>query len=113
MASDGKRPPLNQGAFPAPQRAPSAVQENEQCAALPALRAAYYSLMAGGQTQQVRDGDRWQSFHPGNVRELKTEIRRLEIMCDPVQSRRAVQAGRHPSAPYGGFGYRFGCRWPY
>ena len=70
--------------------------------------------MAGAQHQQVRDGDRWLSFHNGNVKELRAEVRKLEIMCDPRLQRRAVRAGPYvPADAAPGFGYPFGFGWPY
>ena len=62
-----------------------------QCAQLPALRQALYSLMTGLARNEVRDGDRLTTRHPGNVKELRAEIRKLEAMCFGCSG--AVQAG--------------------
>jgi hypothetical protein len=67
------------------------------CAYLPQLRAALYQLMTGSTTSEVRDGDRWQKFHQGNVQELRVEIRKLEQICNadgtPNNRPRAERAG--------------------
>jgi hypothetical protein len=72
-----------------PSQATPAV--DDPCALLPQLRAALYALMTGQQRQQVRHGDQWLTWHQGNVKELRAEVRRLEAICDP---RYAPQSGR-------------------
>jgi hypothetical protein len=57
--------------------------------------------MAGQQRSQVRNGDMWLTFHQGNVRELRAEVRRLEIICGQ-NAGRAVRVG--PYVPF---------NWPY
>jgi hypothetical protein len=114
--SNFNRPPMKQAGFPAQQQPPQAI--DNPCAYLPQMRAALYSLMTGNQTQQIRDNDRWRTTHNGNVKELKMEIRKLEIMCDPNMRRRAMRAGPYVPAgsvpPYGpGFGFPFGTGWPW
>jgi hypothetical protein len=54
---------------------------NDPCAILPQLRAAYFDLLSGAQTAQIRDGERWRTFHKGDAKMLRDEIRRLEYMC--------------------------------
>ena len=87
---------------------------DDPCAVLPELRAAYYSLLTGGQTAQTRDSDRWLTKHRGDPRVLREEIARLEIQCDPILSRaRAVRVGpyvpanRMPSGFLPPFGRRY------
>ena len=78
---------------------------NDPCSMLNELRVAYYSLLVGRQSAQVRDGDRWQTFHRGDAKTLKAEIDRLEVQCDPRLSRaRAIRVG--PRIPSHGFRYR-------
>lgn len=88
---------------PPPPVLPNAL---DACAMLPALRSALYNLMAGKTRQQTRDGDKWSSWHAGNVRELKAEIRKLEQECGLAFGQgRAVQAGPRP-IPNGMFPFR-------
>lgn len=108
MSTPFNRPPLR-GQFPTGQQ--PAIEEHP-CAILPQLRAAYYSLLAGKQTQQVRDGERWQTWHAGNAKELKAEIRRLELMCESPR-KRAVRAGPYVPSNAPGWGFPFGTGWPY
>jgi hypothetical protein len=107
------RPPLPGNCAPPPSAPPQAI--DNPCIYLPQLRAALYQLMTGNQTQQTRDQDRWKTTHPGNVKELRAEIRKLEILCDPRMSRRAVRAGPYvpPGSINPGYGYPFGFGWPY
>lgn len=62
------------------------------CEMLPRLRTALYQLMSGQTRAQTRDGDRWAQWHPGNVKELRAEIRKLETICGTGEPR-AVRAG--------------------
>ncbi|MCW2284905.1 hypothetical protein M2323_002741 [Rhodoblastus acidophilus] len=106
------RPPLRSSGLPAPSAPPQAI--DNPCAYLPQLRAALYALLSGAQSQQIRDGDRWRSTQNGNAKELRAEIRKLEIMCDPRLQRRAVRAGPYvPADAVPGYGYPFGFAWPY
>lgn len=100
-----RRPPLPQNGLPAPQGVPTAIDWNDQCAVLPMLRAAYYSLLAGNQTAKIRDGDREQHFAKGDAKFLQMEIRRLEILCGSDPTRRAIRAGGPRPFPYPGRGY--------
>ncbi|MBG0797104.1 hypothetical protein IYX23_05310 [Methylocystis sp. L43] len=73
------RAPLNQGCHSPPNAPPSEV--HDPCAMLPKLRAAYYALLAGAQSQEVRHGDMWQRWHKGEAKLLKQEIDRLSAIC--------------------------------
>lgn len=69
------------------------------CALLPQMRAALYRLMAGQARSQIRHADQWLTFHQGNVKELRMEIRRLELLCGPnANAGRAVRVG--PYVPF-------------
>lgn len=74
-----RKPVTPAGCFPADSQPPSAVAD--PCSILPELRAALYALLAGRQTAEVRNGNAWQRFHPGDVAFLKNEIVRLEKLC--------------------------------
>lgn len=104
-----RRPYMNQGACPPqPASMPSAIPDGMECSVLPALRAAYYQLLAGAQTAEVRFGDYWQSFAKGDARLLQQEVRRLEILCGPLAGRgRAVRVGGNRPHPWpsGNHGY--------
>ena len=66
------------------------------CQQLSVMQSALYSLLAGKTRAQVRFGDQWVSYHNGNVKELRAEVRRLEAICTDMQTGgagRAVQAG--------------------
>ena len=98
--------PLNMGCAPPANRLPASI--DNPCAYLGPLRAALYALMSGSQTQEVRFGDQWQRFHPGNVGQLRAEVRKLERQCDPQYARgSAVRAG--PYVPVGA--RRFASGW--
>ncbi len=113
MSAPFNRRPLQGQCFSAGQQPPQAIDARQQCAILPALRAAYYSLLAGKQTAEVRNGDMWQTFQRGNAKELKAEIRRLEILCENPR-KRAVRAGPYvPSDALPGWGFPFGAGWPF
>jgi hypothetical protein len=107
------RPPLNRaGCYPQPSQVPQAI--DDPCKFLNSLRAAYYALLSGKQSAQIRDGERWQSFHRGDAKMLRAEITKLSIMCDPNMKSRAVRAGPYATqnaAP--GFGFPFGYGWPF
>ena len=84
-----------------PTGAPPAV--DDPCAMLPQLRAAMYALMAGQARAQIRNGDSWLTLHQGNVKELKSEVRRLEIICGANSNPgRAVRVGPYypGNSPY-------------
>ena len=78
------------------------------CAMLSVLRGALYDLMTGKARSQVRFGENWLSFHNGNIKELRAEIRMLETMClngQPSNAGRATQVGRfNPALASYGFG---------
>jgi hypothetical protein len=79
-----------------PSGAPPAIDDASACAMLPKLRAALFSLMAGQARSQIRHGDQWLTFHQGNVKELRAEVRRLELLCGPNAHRgRALRVGSH------------------
>ena len=91
------------------QQATERPEEANPCLALPALRTALYRLMAGDSRAKImfagNGGHRETVYHPGDVKSLRAEIRKLEIMCDPdLAHGRAVRAG--PVAPNGSFGSR-------
>ena len=94
------RSPMDQRAYPVT----TVTGVYDQCAALPMLRARLYALVGGQTTSQVRDGDRWQSFHPGNPDKLRHEITRLELLCESALQPRAVRAGP-PRPVFNRFGY--------
>lgn len=72
---------------------------DDPCALLPQLRAALYQLMSGQQRSEVRNGDRWLVWHQGNVKELRAEVRRLEMTCGSSSNAgRAVRVG--PYVPF-------------
>lgn len=103
----GNRPPLNQSAYPQPSGPPTQLSHCDECAALPSLRAAYYQLIAGAQSAQVRDGERWQTFAKGDAKELRLAIQRLEIRCEHnprFGPGRAIRAGGFRRPMWGGYG---------
>ena len=75
------------------------------------LRNALYDLMRGKTLSQVRFGDQWTSFHNGNVKELRAEVRRLEIICgangQPSNAGRAVRVGPRFSPSLSGYGRHY------
>ncbi|WP_424362977.1 hypothetical protein [Methylocystis parvus] len=105
------RPPLSSGCNSQPgQGTPTAISDADACAYLPQLRAAYYALLAGSQTQRVRYGEQEISYSRGNVELLRAEVRRLETLCGAGGgTARAIRAGGYRPYPYPG--RRFG--WPY
>ncbi len=103
------RKPLDQAAYPVNRTL--GVGDADLCSALPILRAQYFAMLGGQTTSQVRDGDRWQSFHPGNAAALKREITRLELLCSYAGQPRAVRAG--PQRPLYGFGSGYAAPYRY
>jgi hypothetical protein len=101
------RAPLNQGCHPAANAPPSSV--DDPCAMLPKLRAAYYALLAGAQSQEVRHGEHWQRWHRGDAKLLKQEIDRLSAICPQSQGgsggRFAVRAGGYYPRGFNHWGY--------
>ncbi|MGJ0396295.1 MAG: hypothetical protein ACR65U_08730 [Methylocystis sp.] len=101
------RAPLNQGCHSPANSPPSSV--DDPCLYLKQLRAAYYALLSGAQTQEVRHGDFWQSFHKGDAKMLKQEIDRLSAICPQSQGglggRYAVRAGGYYSRGFNHWGY--------
>ena len=89
-----------------PPSTPSMI--DNPCAMLPILRGALYDLMTGKTRSQVRFGENWLSFHNGNVKELRAEIRKLETIClngQPSNAGRATQVGHfNPALASYGFG---------
>jgi hypothetical protein len=86
---------------------PSAAVIDNPCAALPVLRNALYNLMSGNTRSQVRFGEHLLTFHNGNVKELRAEIRKLEAMCSngvPSNAGRAVRVGSRFSPSMRGYG---------
>ncbi|MEY9184551.1 hypothetical protein ABIA41_005986 [Bradyrhizobium sp. USDA 313] len=76
------------------------------CAMLSALRAAYYQLLAGQATAQVRNGDMWTTWHRSDSKTLQHEIRRLEAICEGgLSAGRAVRVG--PYVPMGARRHRY------
>jgi hypothetical protein len=72
---------------------------DDPCALLPQLRAALYQLMAGQARSQVRNGEQWLTWHQGNVKELRAEVRRLELLCSAnANAGRAIRVG--PYVPF-------------
>ncbi|MGJ0534280.1 hypothetical protein [Methylocystis sp.] len=68
---------------------------------LPRLRAAYYALLAGAQSQEVRHGEHWQRWHRGEAKMLKQEIDRLSAICPQSQG----GAGGRYATTMGGRGF--------
>jgi hypothetical protein len=92
--------------------APSATAAgvDNPCSMIPVLRGALFDLMSGKGRSQIRFGDQWLSFHNGNVKELRAEIARLEIMCSngqPSNAGRAVRVGSRFSPSMYGYGRRY------
>jgi len=104
------RPPINHQNFPSQPGPPQSIATlQDECAALPSLRAAYYALLAGQQSAQVRDGDRWQSFARGDAKELRALVQRIETQCDPRYRRgRAIRYGGYNAPRFGDVGYPWG-----
>ena len=92
---------------------PPANYAGDPCAMLPQLYAQLYSAAGGQQTSEVREGNSWVRFAPPNVGVLRSEIRRLELLCGPYRHGRAVRAGpvyNRTLATYGAgrYGYGYG-----
>lgn len=93
------RPPLPGNCFPQQPARPTAI--TDPCSTLPALRAAYAALLSGQTAVEVRDGERWLRFQPGNAKELRAEIRRLELSCPQSASNpNGGQGGAVRAGPY-------------
>jgi len=102
------RPPINQGCYEQQAGPPLSIAEGQECSVLPSLRAAYYALLAGNQTAQVRDGDRWQTFARGDATIMQQEIRRLERLCTgrrpyAIRAGGYSPRGGYPGGYYGGY----------
>jgi hypothetical protein len=52
---------------------------------LPKLRAAYFALLSGAQTQELRHNNMWLRLHRGDAKILKQEIDRLSAICPQSQ----------------------------
>ncbi len=106
MTQQFNRQPLQQGCFPQQSGPPTSIGAGNECAVLPQLKAAYYALLAGNQTAQVRDGERWQTYAKGDAKFLQQEIRRLEMICESnSRGGRAIRAGGLRKPGYGPYGY--------
>jgi hypothetical protein len=82
---------------------------DDPCAYLGMLRAALYALMAGQTKYEIRNGDQWLSFQRGDAQFLQSEVRRLELLCDPGSRRgRALRMGPYSNAPYQRNRFRMG-----
>lgn len=90
---------------------PSGSANDNPCAALPMLRSALYDLMAGNKRVEVRHGENWLRFNTGDAKELRAEVRRLEIICgangQPSNAGRAVRVGPRFSPSMGGYGRHY------
>jgi len=88
-------PPLTQGP-----------EIDDPCAMLPKLRAAYYSLLAGSQAEEVQFRERRVRYHRADARALQSEIRRLESICGVYHGpkRYAIRAGGYQQ--HGGYGWQ-------
>ena len=113
------RPPVDMGCYGAPSAPPQTV--TDPCSLLPQLYAAQAALLSGQQTVQVRDGERWISYAPGNAKQLTELIARLQMQCPqsasnpmgaPDPRHRAVRAGPYSNRAYGAPGYGRGS-WPW
>lgn len=102
---------MTNSSIPAPPPNPFATFGSNPCGALPALRAAYYSLLAGANVHTVRFGDQIVTFNSSNVKELSAEIQRLEAQCEAPR-RRARRAGPYTRIP-GYLAPPFGVGFPY
>ncbi len=79
-----------------------AVDWSDPCAALAALRPAYYEVLSGKGVASVQFMDRTVTYSRADLKSLLSEIRRLEGLCPSTpggQRRRfAITAGtRDPS----------------
>jgi len=111
MSSTFNRPPLSQDCNGQPsQGAPVSISDDEACLYLPALRAAFFQLLAGNQTSRVKFNDQELAFSKGDTKTLQMEIRRLEILCGQHGNARAIRAGGYRPFTYPG--RRFGG-WPF
>lgn len=73
---------------------------------LPQLRAAYYALLAGQATAQIRFNDQWKTYHRPDTRTLALEIRRLEALCGAdALAPRAVRVGNYRGVRHRSFRY--------
>lgn len=61
---------------------------NDPCAALAALKPAYYQAMAGGVILEVRFGTEWTKYSPANFDKLEALILRLEASCAKAKGER-------------------------
>lgn len=94
-----KRSPLPGACFPQNPGRPTTVAD--PCSMLPALRAAHMALIAGQQTAEIRDGERVMRFHAGDAKQLRAEIRRLEMTCpQSAANPHGGQVGAVRAGPY-------------
>jgi hypothetical protein len=80
---------------------------DDPCAMLPKLRAAYYSLLAGSQAEEIQFRERRIRYHRADARALQSEIRRLESICGVYHGpkRYAIRAGGY-QPQHGGYGWQ-------
>lgn len=65
----------------APQQFTQGIADNQICQIIPELRAAYYGLLAGRTANLVKFGERETTYHKTDIKLLRDELRRLEVMC--------------------------------
>lgn len=64
-----------------PQQMTQGIRDEDMCAMIPELRAVYFGLLAGQTAIHVKFGERETTYHKTDLQLLKTELRRLEVMC--------------------------------
>lgn len=57
------------------------IRDQDMCAMIPELRAAYFGLLAGRTAIDIRFNERQTTFHKTDLHLLRDELRRLEVMC--------------------------------
>lgn len=75
----------------------AAVDVNDPCALLTAMREVYYAVAAGGQVTSIQFADRKVTYSGADLVFLRSEIARLQIECAQKQGktspRFAISAG--------------------
>jgi hypothetical protein len=70
------------------------------------LRAAYWALLSGQATAQVRFNDQWKTYHRADAKALEREVRRLEQICGAdAFAPRAVRVGNYRGIRHRPFRY--------